>query len=86
MINGDDDDEKLISFDTSVAEDSDQPESSTVYHNEEDCTVPENNAPSNDEDLLGILDGIGNEPSTRNGLYGEFESADSSKQSRGKNC
>ena len=84
MIGDEDDDEKLISFDTSAVEDSEQPGDRAEDRIEDKQDFLESKAPSNEEDLLGILNGPTNEQANANGLYGEFESSDSAKESRGR--
>ena len=77
----DDSDEKLILFDTSAAEDKAQPEEQADQMREDHL---ENNSPSNEEDLLGLLSGPNSRaPTNASELYGEFESSESAKKSTG---
>ena len=77
----DDDDEKLISFDTSAVEDHDEQEERVEPFDEE--IRDENKVANEEEDLLGIFEESQNKASSGIGLYGDFESSDNAKQARG---
>lgn len=80
----DDDDDKLISFDTSNVEDNDEQEERAEVGNEAILDMGAKSAIDVEEDLLGIFDKPMERGTSAAAMYGDFESSDNSKQAGGK--
>ena len=93
-INDEEDDDKLISFDVSAAEDADEPQQPQQqdhmgYEDERDGygaqeEAVQNNGDQQESDLLGMFEEAKNGRAKPQGMYGAFESADSGKEMSGK--